>query len=67
MFDPATNAGIEIKLLWRKRPWIDFAGKVGIRFCNQNRIAIDPDRFFDRDHDRDCIFKTGIRLQNENR
>jgi len=34
---------------------------------DQNRIAIDPDRFFNRDRDRDCNFKIGIRFQNENR
>jgi hypothetical protein len=32
-------------LLWRKHPWIDFTGRTGIRFCDQNRIAIDPDWF----------------------
>jgi len=46
----------------RSKSLIDFAGKIGIRFCDQNRIVIDPDQVFDRDHDRDCNFKTGIRL-----
>ena len=31
--------------LCRKHPRIDFTGKTGIRFCAQNRIAIDPDWF----------------------
>jgi hypothetical protein len=29
----------------RKHSWIDFTGRTGIRFCAQNRIAIDPDWF----------------------
>jgi hypothetical protein len=32
-------------LPWRKHPWIDFTGRAGIRFSDQNRIAIDPDWF----------------------
>jgi hypothetical protein len=28
----------------------------------KNRIAIDPDWFFDRDHGCDCSFKIGIRF-----
>jgi hypothetical protein len=34
-----------IFLLCRKQPWIDFTGRTGIRFSDQNRIAIDPDWF----------------------
>jgi hypothetical protein len=34
---------------------------------DQNRIAIDPDLFFDRDRDRDYNFKIGIRFENVNR
>jgi hypothetical protein len=30
----------------RKHPRMDFTGKTGIRFCAQNRIAIDPDWFY---------------------
>jgi hypothetical protein len=45
----------------------DFAGKIAIRLQNENRIPIDPDRFFDRDRDRDCNFKIGIRFVNANR
>jgi hypothetical protein len=37
--------GFQKNLLWRKHPWIDFTGRTGIRFCDQNRIAIDPDWF----------------------
>jgi hypothetical protein len=55
------------KLLCRNHLWIDFTGRTGIRFRDQNRMAIDPDWFLIRDHDRDCIFKIGIRLRNENR
>jgi len=32
---------------------IDFTGKIAHRFSYENRIAIDPDQFFNRDHDRD--------------
>jgi hypothetical protein len=32
--------------------------KITIRFEHENRIAIDPDRFFDRDRDRDLKTKT---------
>jgi len=46
----------------RSKSQIDFAGKIGIRFCDQNRIVIVPDQVFDRDRDRDRNFKTGIRL-----
>jgi len=39
--------------------------KNAIRFCNENRIAIEPDPIFDRDRDRDCDLKIGERFQNE--
>jgi hypothetical protein len=32
-------------LIWRKHQWTDFHLKNAIRFCDQNRIAIDPDLF----------------------
>jgi len=32
-------------LVWKEHPEIDFTGRTGIRFCDQNRIAIDPDWF----------------------
>jgi len=28
-----------------KYPWIDFTGRSLFRFCDQNRIAINPDWF----------------------
>jgi hypothetical protein len=46
---------------------IDFTGKIGIRLRYENRSAIDPDRFFDRDRDRGCDSKIGIRFENGNR
>jgi hypothetical protein len=39
------HAGIFKISLCRKPLWIDFSGRTGIRFCDQNRIAIDPDWF----------------------
>jgi hypothetical protein len=51
-------------LHWGKHPGIDFTGRTAIRFRDQKRIAIDPDLFFDRDHDRDYQSKTRIRLLN---
>ena len=41
--------------------------KIRDRFSFENRIPIDPDQVFDRDRDRECNFKIGIRFENENR
>ena len=58
---------LQVFLLYRKPPWTDFTGQTRIRFCNLNRIVIDPDQVFDRDHDRDYHFKIGIRFESINR
>jgi hypothetical protein len=35
-------------------------GKLRIDFHNKNRIAIDPDQIFNRDHDRDENFQIKV-------
>jgi hypothetical protein len=32
-------------MFFEKHPWIDFTGRIRIRYRDQNRIAIDPDWF----------------------
>jgi hypothetical protein len=40
-----SDLSLRKKLLCGNYPVIDFAGGTAIRFCDQNRIAIDPDWF----------------------
>jgi hypothetical protein len=39
--------------LEKERSRSGFSGKIKDRMKNENRIMIDSDRFFNRDHDRD--------------
>jgi len=63
------------KLLCRKHPWIAFTGRTGIRFWDQNRIAIDPDWFLIAimiaiavsKSGSDCEMKIADRFSHENR
>ena len=72
---PRSWYGISKKMFWRKHPWIDFTGRTGIRFCDQNRIAIYPERFsiaimiaiaFSKSGS-DCEMKIADRFSYENR
>jgi len=35
------SKNILVFFLWRKHTWIDFTGRAGIQYCDQNRIAFD--------------------------